>query len=458
MVSTFTPNLNLNLMGTGDQSNAWGGVLNSQVFTNIDQALGSPFSPSVAGSSNYTLSATNALNLYHKPTGVLTGNIQYIFPANSGRIILFNNATTGSFSVTVLTSGGTGVVVPQGAIVWVHLNSNGNVAYIPFGTTCYQNIASATTTDIGSTQSQMVKITGTTTITGLGSSAVQALPLYFVVFGGALTLTYNASSLILPTSANITTATNDSALFLYLGSGNWQCLQYYPASGQPVAGTGTLGVANGGTGATSETAYAVLCGGTTSTGPFQSIAGLGTVGQVLTSNGAAALPTMQGSTNRVITVPEITDTTDIALNGYNTQTNIGSTASITIPTKGRIELLFTGEVIFSSGSTYLIMGIRIGSTNYWPISQSGGSGQVISSVYDQTGTSIYQGYGGVLPQGGTSNIGDIAIVGLDIESLGIPTGTQTVQVIMAKGNGLATTTVKGTVKTSRIYITTYDHS
>lgn len=54
-----------------------------------------------------------------------------------------------------------------------------------------------------------------------------------------------------------------------------------------------LPVAQGGTGVTSTTAYAVLCGGTTSTGNLQSIAGVGTSGQVLTSNGAGALPTFQ---------------------------------------------------------------------------------------------------------------------------------------------------------------------
>jgi hypothetical protein len=54
-----------------------------------------------------------------------------------------------------------------------------------------------------------------------------------------------------------------------------------------------LPVASGGTGATSQTAYAVLAGGTTSTGAYQSVASVGTSGQVLTSNGAGALPTFQ---------------------------------------------------------------------------------------------------------------------------------------------------------------------
>ena len=52
-------------------------------------------------------------------------------------------------------------------------------------------------------------------------------------------------------------------------------------------------VAQGGTGNASATAYAVQCGGTTSTGALQSIASVGTSGQVLTSNGAGALPTFQ---------------------------------------------------------------------------------------------------------------------------------------------------------------------
>jgi len=52
-------------------------------------------------------------------------------------------------------------------------------------------------------------------------------------------------------------------------------------------------VAKGGTGVATNTAYAVLCGGTTATGAIQSIASVGTADQVLTSNGAGALPTFQ---------------------------------------------------------------------------------------------------------------------------------------------------------------------
>ena len=64
-------------------------------------------------------------------------------------------------------------------------------------------------------------------------------------------------------------------------------------SGGSVTGITDITVADGGTGRSSHTAYAVLCGGTTTTGAQQSIASVGSSGQILTSNGASALPTFQ---------------------------------------------------------------------------------------------------------------------------------------------------------------------
>lgn len=93
-------------------------------------------------------------------------------------------------------------------------------------------VASATTTDIGAATSNAVIISGTTTITGLGTIAAGALR--YVQFSGALTLTHNGTSLILPGAASITTAAGDSAIFVSLGSGNWRCLNYQLASGKAV--------------------------------------------------------------------------------------------------------------------------------------------------------------------------------------------------------------------------------
>lgn len=91
------------------------------------------------------------------------------------------------------------------------------------------NIASATTTDIGAATGNYVHITGTTAITGLGT--IQAGTRRKVVFDGILTLTHNATSLILPTGANITTAAGDCAEFESEGSGNWRCTSYERADG-----------------------------------------------------------------------------------------------------------------------------------------------------------------------------------------------------------------------------------
>lgn len=66
------------------------------------------------------------------------------------------------------------------------------------------------------------------------------------------------------------------------------------AAANPVYGTAV--VAGGGTGDTSFTAYSVITGGTTSTGALQNVSGVGTSGQVLSSNGAGALPSWQTPT------------------------------------------------------------------------------------------------------------------------------------------------------------------
>jgi hypothetical protein len=86
------------------------------------------------------------------------------------------------------------------------------------------DIASAGTTDLGAVAGLMHDITGTTTITGFGT--VSAGIWKIVKFEGALTLTHNATSLILPGAANITTADGDTAIFMSEGSGNWRCINY----------------------------------------------------------------------------------------------------------------------------------------------------------------------------------------------------------------------------------------
>ncbi len=94
--------------------------------------------------------------------------------------------------------------------------------------------------------------------------------------GSNLVVSLNNESALYSDGADLLLSTNGSA---------WTAIR-----------SGTVTVPQGGTGLTTLTAYAVLAGGTTSTGNLQQVSGLGTSGQVLTSNGAGALPTFQAAT------------------------------------------------------------------------------------------------------------------------------------------------------------------
>jgi hypothetical protein len=91
------------------------------------------------------------------------------------------------------------------------------------------DIASATTTDLGSLTTFRARITGTAAITGFGT---QPNTLRFVRFAGILTLTHNATSLILLGGANHTTAAGDVGMYASDASGNWRELAYWRAAGR----------------------------------------------------------------------------------------------------------------------------------------------------------------------------------------------------------------------------------
>lgn len=103
-------------------------------------------------------------------------------------------------------------------------------------------VASASTPDItiatsgaGTTSGGYLHITGTTTITGFATA--DAGIRRRVVFDAALQLTHNATSFILLTGANITTAAGDCAEFVSEGSGNWRMTGYERASGAALTAT-----------------------------------------------------------------------------------------------------------------------------------------------------------------------------------------------------------------------------
>ncbi len=99
------------------------------------------------------------------------------------------------------------------------------------------SVASAATADLCAVNPAYLNITGTTAITSFGSTC-QTGVWKRIQFAGALTLTYNATTLILPTGANIVTAAGDTADVIALGSGNWIVTNYQRATGAALSSVG----------------------------------------------------------------------------------------------------------------------------------------------------------------------------------------------------------------------------
>lgn len=162
----------------------------------------------------------NGAGVYSKPAGTTAVTLTPVASAKYNATIddLVSDANTARPIVAGGTAGITAVASAD------NLSTKGT------------DIPSATTTDIGAATGRYVHITGTTTITGLGTKTAGVLRI--VTFDGALTLTHNATSLILPSAANILTAAGDVASFVSEGGGNWRCVGYTRASGAALSVTG----------------------------------------------------------------------------------------------------------------------------------------------------------------------------------------------------------------------------
>ena len=124
-------------------------------------------------------------------------------------------ASTDAAALGQITAAQAGAVAKAGDTLTGALNfTSGALNFAP-----WVDLASATTTDIGAQTSNNVRITGTTTITSFGTAASGVTR--ELRFAGALTLTHNATSLILPFGANIITTAGDTCTARSLGSGNW---------------------------------------------------------------------------------------------------------------------------------------------------------------------------------------------------------------------------------------------
>lgn len=146
-------------------------------------------------------------------------------PVSGGAVTVASEAisvTPASFTPTKYTPSGSSIT---DHIAGLHAIAGG-------GNYALTTISSAATVDIGSAATEAVYVTGTTTITSLGTVANK---LRLMKFAASLTLTHNATTLNLPGGLNLVTQADDIALFVSDGSGNWRCVLHSSGGGYATA-------------------------------------------------------------------------------------------------------------------------------------------------------------------------------------------------------------------------------
>lgn len=142
-MSTYSTNLALELIATGDQSGTWGNTTNTNLGTLIEQAISGYVTYSCSGTTDTITippgASGTARNMYIELTG--TGGGTVLVPANKKLYFFYNNTAS---AITVKVSGQTGVSIPagiktvvvsNGTDIVAALNSFGSTLTVPYGGT-----------------------------------------------------------------------------------------------------------------------------------------------------------------------------------------------------------------------------------------------------------------------------------------------------------------------------------
>ena len=284
-------------------------------------------------------------------------------------------------------------------IGYTPVNKAGDTMTGAFNEATTVTLASASTVDIGAAAANTINISGTTTITSFGTIAAGAIRRLH--FEGALTLTHNGTSLILPGSSNITTAAGDVAELVSLGSGNWRCFSYNRATGTSVISTGfgiPRNIWTAFSGNVSATAGALTAStANLAAGHSFTATGAGTATSSGTTMTASAVSAGAFGVGQTVTFP-----------GFSgTYTNSGTTLTIVIASAGAIGVNsvvnLTASGITSSQATTVmtVTGITAGGlcvgmsvTGHTGTIASFGTGTGGAGTYNMTTTQTLASAGG----------------------------------------------------------------
>jgi hypothetical protein len=112
MASSYSTDLKLELMVTGENSGTWGDKTNTNLNL-VQQAIAGYEAVTVSGTGDTALVMTNAAisnarNAVIKLTGTITGDITVSIPDGIEKTYIVENGTTGVFTVQFKTTSGTG--------------------------------------------------------------------------------------------------------------------------------------------------------------------------------------------------------------------------------------------------------------------------------------------------------------------------------------------------------------
>ena len=207
MSSTFSTNLAIELIGTGDQAGTWGNTTNTNLGTLIEQAISGYVTQSVSTGATTTITIPDgssgvARNMFIELTGTGGASTVLEVPANKKLYFIYNNA---SDAVTVKVSGQTGVSVAAGQKVILVSNGTDVVEATTYLTAVPSSL---TVTTLNATSASITTLSGTTA-TYASANITTATGTTF----SAATMGDQATTTFLGASANITTVTGTTAGF-----------------------------------------------------------------------------------------------------------------------------------------------------------------------------------------------------------------------------------------------------
>jgi hypothetical protein len=245
MSSTYSTNLAIELIGTGDQAGNWGSTTNTNLGTLIEQAISGYVTQAVSTGTDTVITIPNgatgvARNMFIELTGTGGASTNLIVPTNKKLYFIYNNA---SGAVTVKVTGLTGVSVPAGAKMI--LVSNGTDVVIAENYFATLTLGSALAVTSGGT--------GVTTSTGTGNNVLSASPTFTGV-PIAPTASAGTNTTQIATTAFVATATGT------LGTMSTQNANNVAITGGTISGLSSLGVSGTATATTFSGAGTSLTG------------------------------------------------------------------------------------------------------------------------------------------------------------------------------------------------------